>query len=92
MTIDICDTYNYFGLSTFSSKVVIRQRFAAALLAIGKLRPIFHSTAPAALEIKLFKSAVERIAAHALESLNPTTSNMLDAGHQQIIRSSLGIN
>ena len=66
-TIDVCDIYNYFGLPTLSSKVVIRQRFfAAAWSAIGKLRPMFHSTAPNALKIKLFKSTVETIAAYAL--------------------------
>ena len=93
-TIDVCDVYNYFGLPTLSSKVVIRQRFAAAWSAIRKLRPMFHSTAPNALKIKLFKSAVKAIAAYALESLpiNPTTSNMLDAGHRQMIRAALGIN
>ena len=55
---------------------------------------MFHSTALDALKIKLFKSAVETIAAYALESLplNPTTSNMLDAGHRQMIRAVLGIN
>ena len=37
-TIDICDIYNNLGLPTFSSKVVIRQRFAAAWSAIGKQR------------------------------------------------------
>ena len=46
MTIDI---YNYLGLPTLSSKIVIRLRFAAALSAIGKLRPMFHSMAPDAL-------------------------------------------
>ena len=61
-TIDVC-------LSTLSSIVVIRQRFAAAWSAIGKLRPMFHSTAPDALKIKLFTSVVETIAAYALESL-----------------------
>ena len=91
-TIDISDINNYLGLPTLSSKVVIRQRFAAAWSAIGKLRPMFHSTAPDALKIKLFKSAVKTIAAYALESLNPTTSNMLDAGHWQMIRAALGIN
>ena len=58
-TIDVCDIYNYLGLQTLSYKVVIRQRFAAARLAIGKLCPMFHSTAPDALKIKLFKSAVD---------------------------------
>ena len=43
------DIYNYLGLPTLSSKVVIRLRFAAALSAIGKLRPMFHSMAPDAL-------------------------------------------
>ena len=77
-----------------SSKVVIRQRFAAAKSAIGKLRPMSHSTAPDTLKIKLFKSAAEKIAAYALEflPLHPTTSNMLDAGHRQMIRAALGIN
>ena len=76
-----------------SSKVFIRQRFAAAWTAIGELRPMFHSTAPDALKIKLFKSVVEAIAAYALESLplNPTTSNMFNAGHRQMIRTALGI-
>ena len=93
-TIDVSDIYNYLGLPTLSSKVVIRQRFAAAWSAIGKLRPMFHSTVPDAMKIKLFKSAVETIAANALESLplNPTTSNMLDAGYRQMIRAVLGIN
>ena len=68
-TIDVRDIHNYLGLPTHTSKVVIRQRFAAAWSAIGKLRPIFHSTAPDALKIKLFKSAVVAIAAYALESL-----------------------
>ena len=93
-TIDICDIYNYLGLPTLSSKVVIHQRFAAAWSVIGKLRPMFHSMAPDALTIKLFKSAVKTIAAYALESLPliPTTSNMLDAGHRQKIRAALCIN
>ena len=93
-TIDACDIYNYLGLWTLSFKIVIRQRFAAAWSAIGKLRPMFHSTAPDALKIKLLKSAVETIAAYALKSLprNLTTSNMLDAGHRQMIRAALGIN
>ena len=93
-TIDVCDIYNYLGLPTLSSKGVIRHKFAAAWSAIGKLRPMFHSTVPDALKIKLFKSAVETIEAYALESipLNPTTSNMLDAGHRQMIRAALGIN
>ena len=93
-TMDVCDIYNYLGLPTLSSKVVIHHRFAAAWSAIGKLRPMFHSTAPDALKIKLFKSAVETIAAYALESLplKPTTSNMLDAGHRQMISAALGIN
>ena len=91
---DVCDIYDYLGLPTLSSKVVIRQRFTAAWLAIGKLRPMFHSTAPYALKIKLFKSAVKTIAAYALESipLNTSNSNMLDADHRQMIRSALGIN
>ena len=74
-TIDVCDIYNYLGLPTLSSKVVIRQIFAAAWSAIGKLRPMFQSTAPDALKIKLLISAVEAIAAYTLESLplNPTT-------------------
>ena len=92
--IDVCDIHNYIGLPTHSSKVVIRQRFAAAWSAIGKLRPVFHTTTPDAFKIKLFKSAVKAIAAYSLESLpfNPTTSNMLDAGHRQMIRTALGIN
>ena len=55
---------------------------------------MFHSTAPDALKIKLFKSAVETITAYTLECLplNPPTSNMLDAGHRQMIRAALGIN
>ena len=74
--------------------MVIHQRFAAAWSAIGKPRPIFHPTAPDALKIKLFKSAVETIAAYALESLTlyPMTSNMLDAGHWRMVRAALGIN
>ena len=93
-TIDVCDIYNYLGLPSLSSNVVIRQRFAAAWSAIGKLRPIFRSTAPDALKIKLFKSTVETIAAYALEPLplSPTTSNMLDAGHRQMTCAALGIN
>ena len=59
-TIDVCDIFNILGLPTLSSKVVIRQRFAAAWSAIGILRPMFHSTAPDALKIKLFKSASKR--------------------------------
>ena len=92
--IDVCDIHNYLDLPTLSSKVVIRQRFASAWSAIGILRPMFHSTAPDELKIKLFKSAVETIAAYALESLplNPTTSNMLDAGNRQMIRAALGTN
>ena len=52
---------------------------------------MFHSTAPDTLKIKLLKSAVETIAAYALESLplRPTTSNMLDAGHLQMVRAAL---
>ena len=50
-TIDVCDIYNYLGLLTLSSKVVIRLRFAAAWSAIGKLRPMSHTTAPDALKI-----------------------------------------
>ena len=93
-TLDVYDIYNYLGLPTLSPKVVIRQRFAATWSAIGKLRPVFHSTEPDALKIKLVKSAIETIAAYAQESLplNPTTSNMLDAGHRQMIRAALGIN
>ena len=92
-TIDICDIYNYLGLPTLSSKVVIRQRFAAAWSAIGKLCPIFQSTAPDALKIKLFKSTVDAIAAYALVSpLYPTTSGMLDASHWQMVRAALAIN
>ena len=93
-TIDVCDIYSYFGLPTLSSKVVICQRFTAAWSAIGKLRPMFHSMAPDALKITLYKSAVKIIAAYPLESLplNPTTSNMLDAGHRQLLRAALGIN
>ena len=55
---------------------------------------MFHSNAPDALKIKLFKSAVETIAAYGQESLllNPTTSNMLDAGHRQMARAALVIN
>ena len=50
--------------------------------------------APEALKIKLFKSAIKMIAAYALESLplNPAMSNMLDAGHRQMIHAALGIN
>ena len=93
-TIDVCHIYNYLGLPTLSSKEVIRRRFAASWSAIGELRPIFKSTTPDALKIKLFKSAVETIAAYALESLplNPTTSNMLDAVHRQMSRAAFGIN
>ena len=67
--IDVCDIYNYLGLPTLFSKVFIRQRFTAAWSAIGILRPMFHSTVPDALKITLFMSAVETIAAYALESL-----------------------
>ena len=93
-TIDVCDIYNYLGLPTLSSKVVIHLRFATAWSAIGKLCPMFHSTAPDALKIELFKSAVNTMAAYALESLplKQTTSNILDAGHRQMIRAALGIN
>ena len=93
-TMEVCDIYSYLGLPTLSSKVVICHRFAAAWSAICKLRPIFHSTAPYALKIKLFKSAVKAIAAYALECvpINPLTSNILDAGHQQMICAALGIN
>ena len=93
MTIDVCDIYNYLGLPTLSSKAVICQKFAAAWTAISKLHPIFHLTAPDALKIKLLKSAVKMIASYAQEALhhNPT-SNMLDAGHRQMIRAALGIN
>ena len=89
-TIDVC-TSTTILVYQHSSKVVIRQRFAAAWSAIGKLRPMFHSTAPDALKIKLSKSAIETIAAYALESLhlNPTTSNMLNAGHRQMIHAAL---
>ena len=91
---DVCYIYNYLSLPILSSNVAIRQRFAAAWSAIGKLCPMFHSTAPDALKIKLFKSAVEMIAAYALESLprNPPTSNMFNASHWQTIRAALGIN
>ena len=41
--IAVCDIYNYLGLLTLSSKLVIRQRFADAWSASGKLHPIFHS-------------------------------------------------
>ena len=97
MTIDVCDIHNYLGLPTLSSKVVIRQRFAAVWSAIGKLCPMFHLTAPDAMKIKLFKSAVKTIAACALESLplNPTTSNMLDVSNKKtrsMIRTALSIN
>ena len=68
-TIDVCDIFIYLGLPTLSSNVVIRQRFAAARSAICKIRPIFYSTAPGALKIKLFKSAVKNMAYYALESL-----------------------
>ena len=59
-----------------------------------KLRPIFQSTEPDGLKIKIFKSAAVAISAYALESLpiNPTTSIMLDAGHRQMIRAALNIN
>ena len=75
-TIDVCDIYDYLCLPTLSSKVVIRQRFATAWLAIGKLRPMFHSRAPDALKIKLFKSAVEAIAAYALKFRRRQTCSM----------------
>ena len=93
-TIDVCDIFIYLGLLTLSSNVGILQRFAAARSAIGKIRPIFYSTAPGALKIKLFKSAVKNMAYYALESLpfGPTTSNMLDAGQRQMIRAALRIN
>ena len=92
-TIDVCDIYNYLCLTTLSSKVVIRQRFTADWSAIGKLRPMYHSMAPDAMKIKFFKSAVKSIAADALEfqPINPTTSNMFDAGHRQMISAELGI-
>ena len=92
--INVCDICNYLGLPTLSSKVVIHQKYSAAWSAIGKLRPMFHSAAPDALKIRLLKSAVEAIAAYPLESLplNPTTTNMLDAGRQQMIRAALCIN
>ena len=76
MTIDVCDVYNYHGLPTLSSNVVIRQRFAAAWSAIGKLHPIFHSTAPDALKIELLTLAVKAI---AVCSLYPPQSD--DVGH-----------
>ena len=77
-----------------SIKVVIRQRFAAAWTAIGKLRTIFHSAAPEVMKIKLFKSAVKTIDVYALESclLNSMMSYMLNAGQRQMIRAALGIN
>ena len=50
-TIDVCGIYNYLGLPTLSSKLVIRQRFAAAWSAIGKPCPFFYLTAPDALKI-----------------------------------------
>ena len=55
---------------------------------------MFHSTAPDSLKIKLFKSAVATMAVYTPEPLplNPTTSNMLDAVHRQMIRAALGIN
>ena len=93
-TIDVCEIYKYLGLLTLSSKLVIHQRFVATWSTIGKLRPMFHSTAPDALKIKLFKLAVKTIAAYSLESLhlNLMTSNMLYAGHRQMIHAALGIN
>ena len=94
MTIDVCDIHNYLGLPTLSSNVGSRQIFAAIWSAIVELCPIFHLTVPDALKIKLFKSAVETIAAYDLESLplNPMTSNMFDAGQRLMIRAALGIN
>ena len=91
--IDICDIYNHLGLPTLSSKVGIRHRFAASWPTIGKLHPKFHSTAPDALKIKVLKSAVEMIAAYALESLplNLTMSNMLNADHHMPWNPSLSI-
>ena len=71
-TVDVCDINNKLGLPQLSSKVAIRQRFAAACSSICKLRPIFHSTAPDASKIKLFKSAVEAITAYTLEYLPPS--------------------
>ena len=75
-----------------SSKAAIRQRFAAAWSAICKLHLNFHPTALDALKIELFKSAVKTVATHALESLNLTTRNIFDAGHQQMICTALSIN
>ena len=91
-TIDVCDINNDHGLPTISSKVAIRQRFAVTWSAIGKPRPIILSTAPDALKIQLFKSAVKTIAAYAQEflPLNPVTSNILDAAHRQMIGAALG--
>ena len=85
---DDVTSLTWFG-STLSSKVVIHQRFPAACSTIGKLRSMFHLTAPDALKIELVKT----IAAYALESLplNPTTSNVLDAGHRQLIQAALSI-
>ena len=91
-TIDICNIYDYFGLPTLSSKVVIYLRFATAWSAIRKLH-IFHLTTPDALKITLFKSAVKAIATYALEPppLKPTTSNMLNAGRRQMICAAVDI-
>ena len=84
-TIDVCDIFNYLGLPTLSSRVAIRQRFAAVWSAIVRLRPIFYSTAQNSSIIKFFKSAVKTIAAYVLESLllNPMMSNILDAGQSR---------
>ena len=92
--IDLCDIFHYLGLPTLSSKVAMRQRFFAAWSAIRILCPIFHLTAPNTLKVQPFKSAVKMIDSYALESipLNPMTSNMLDAGHRQMICAALGIN
>ena len=69
------DIYNYLGLPTLSSKVVIRLRFVAALSAIGKLRPMFHSMAPDALNA----------------SENQTSKIKHQIKHRQMFRAALGI-
>ena len=92
-TIDVCDIYNYLGLPMLSSEVVIRQRFAVAWSAIGKLRPMFHSTAPDALKITFqIGRQNDSSLCIGIPPLNPTTSNILNASHRQMIRAALGIN
>ena len=92
-TLEICNDFLYFGVSTKTPLNVVQEKNGRAWFAVGKIRPIFISKISDANKMRLFRATVETIAAYGLESV-PMTSSLcwqIDASNRKMVLAALGI-